>query len=86
MADVFPPSAALVFVTKMSDKLKFTSPSEIQVKNRQKTVRTEEKLHYYVDLKKVNEWLTYAVMLDSLVVAYIQFEIVLTELQKVVGQ
>jgi len=30
--------------------------------------------------------LTYAVMLDSLVVAYIQFEIVLTELQKVVGQ
>jgi len=44
MADVVPPSATLVFVTKMSDKLKFTSPSEIQVKNRQKTVRTEEKL------------------------------------------
>jgi hypothetical protein len=36
MADVVPPSAAFVFVSKMSDKLKFTSPSKIHVKNRQK--------------------------------------------------
>jgi len=34
----------------------------------------------------VNEWLTYVVMLDLLIVAYIQFEIVLTKLQKVVSQ
>jgi len=44
MADVDPPSAALVFVTTISGKLNFTSPNEIQVKNRQKTVCTEGKL------------------------------------------
>ena len=44
MADVVPPSTAFAVVTKMSEKCKSTSPSTIQVKNRQKTIRTEDKL------------------------------------------
>jgi hypothetical protein len=38
MADVVPPSTALAFVIKMSEKCKFTSPSVIQVKSQQKTI------------------------------------------------
>jgi hypothetical protein len=34
----------------------------------------------------MNKWLTYAIVLDLLKVAYIQFEIVLTKLQKVVSK
>jgi len=37
-------------------------------------------------MKKVNELLTCAVMLDSLIVAYLQFVIVVTELKKVLSQ
>jgi len=37
-------------------------------------------------LKEVNKWLTCATMLDSLIVAYIQFDTVLTKLQEVVSQ
>ena len=44
MADVVPPSTALVVVTKVSKKRKSMSPRAIQVKNRHKTIRTEEKL------------------------------------------
>jgi len=44
VADVVPPSTALAVVTKMSEKCKSTSSSAIQVKNRHKTIRTEEKL------------------------------------------
>jgi len=43
-ADVIPPSTPLAFVTKMSEKCKSTSPTPIQMKNRQKTMGTEEKL------------------------------------------
>jgi hypothetical protein len=38
-------STALAFVTNMSEKHKCSSLSAIQVKNRRKTVGTEEKLH-----------------------------------------
>jgi len=34
----------------------------------------------------VNEWLTYAVMLNSLLVVYVQFVIVLIEVYKVLSQ
>jgi hypothetical protein len=44
MADIISPSVALGFVNKMSEECQSTSPSAIQVKNRQKTVSTEEKL------------------------------------------
>ena len=64
MDDVDAPSKALVFVTKMSEKCQSTLPSAIQVKNRQKTVSNEKKL--YVIMKKVIKLLTYAVMLNSL--------------------
>jgi hypothetical protein len=64
MDDVGPPSTALVFVTKISKKCQSTLPSAILVKNRQKTVGNEEKLD--VIMKKVIKVLTYAVMLDSL--------------------
>jgi len=36
-------------------------------------------------LKKVNEMLTYAIMLDSLIVAYVKFMIILTELKGVLS-
>jgi len=38
------------------------------------------------DLKKVNESLTHAVMLELFTVAHIQFVIMLTELKKVLSQ
>jgi hypothetical protein len=50
-------------------------------------VGIEEKLFVISRLeKKVNELLTYAVMLDSLIVVYIQFVILLIELKKVLSQ
>jgi len=38
---------------------------------------------YLADLKKVNELLTYAIMLDMFVVAYIQFVEMLIKLENV---
>jgi hypothetical protein len=37
-------------------------------------------------MKKLNKLFTYAVMLDSFTVAYVQYMIMLTELQKVLSQ
>ena len=44
MAGIVPPSTALAFVTKMSEKGKSTSPCTIQMKNMWKTISIEEKL------------------------------------------
>ena len=55
-ADIVPPSIALAFVTKMSEKCKSTSPSAIQVKNRPKTISTEGKLDVISWLEK-GEWI-----------------------------
>jgi len=44
VADVVPPSTALAFVTKMSEKCKFTSSSAIQVKIGWETISVEGKL------------------------------------------
>jgi hypothetical protein len=45
-------SAALAFLTNMSEKRKSASPSAIQVKNRRKTIGIEEKLHVISQLEK----------------------------------
>jgi hypothetical protein len=52
MADIVSPSVALGFVNKMSEECQSTSPSEIQVKNQQKTISTEEKLDVISQLEK----------------------------------
>ena len=46
----------------------------------------EEKLDIISHLENVNELLTYAVMLDLLILVCVQFMIMLTELQKVLSQ
>jgi hypothetical protein len=72
-------STALAFLTNMSEKHKSTSPSEIQVKHRRKTIGIDEKLHGISRLEKSERIVIYAVMLDLLIVAYIQFVIMLTD-------
>jgi len=52
MANVIPPSTALVVVTKMSEKHKPTFPNAIQVKNHWETVSAEEKLDVISQLEK----------------------------------
>jgi hypothetical protein len=52
MADVVPPSIALAFVTKMSEKHKFISPSAIHKKKWQKKFSTEEKSDIISHLEK----------------------------------
>jgi len=42
--DIVPPTTALAFVTKMSQKNKSTLTSAIQVKNWRKTISVEDKL------------------------------------------
>jgi len=49
-------STALVFLTNMSDKCKFASPSANQVKNWWKTTGNEEKLDIRSQLEK-GEWI-----------------------------
>jgi len=50
--DVVPPSTALAFVTKISEKRKSTSPSAVQLKIRWKIVSIEEKLDTLSQLEK----------------------------------
>jgi hypothetical protein len=71
------------FGYKMNERRKYASPSVMQVKKkRRKTISIEEKLDVIGQLEKGNELLTYAVMLDSRVLAYIQSVIMLIELRK----
>jgi len=56
------------------------------VKIRQKTISVKEKLDIISWLEKSNKLLKYAIMLDSHIVAYIQFVIMLTELKKVLSR
>jgi len=56
VANVIPPSTALVVVTKMSAKHKPTFPSAIQVKNHWEKINTEEKLDVISQLGKC-EWI-----------------------------
>jgi hypothetical protein len=52
VANVIPPLTALAFVTKMSEKHKFTSPNAIQVKIWRQTNSTEEKFDVISQPKK----------------------------------
>jgi hypothetical protein len=81
----FPISIALAFVTKMSEKYKSTLSSAIQAQNWQKALSIEDILSVIRILEKV-ELLTYNVTSDSLIVAYIQFILMLIELQKELRQ
>jgi hypothetical protein len=63
----------------MREKRKSTSPSPMQVKNRPKTINTGEKLDAINRLEKMNKLLTYGVMLDSLIAAFVQLAIMLIE-------
>jgi len=66
----------------MNEKRKSASPSAIQVKNRRKTISTEKEIiRNKLICKRVNELLSYAVVSESLIVAYVQFVIMLTELR-----
>jgi len=67
------------FVTEISEKHQSTSLSAFEVKNWQKAFSTE------ADLIKVNELLTYAIMLGSLIVVYVHFVVMLIELKKVLS-
>jgi hypothetical protein len=51
-------STAFAFLTNISEKHKSTWPSAMQVKNRRKTVGTEEKLDVISQLKK-GEWIVH---------------------------
>lgn len=74
MANLVSSSATLAFLTNMGDKLQSTAPSIIQVKNRQQTVRTEEKLDIIIQLEKGE------LIVDvCLSVVYTQFVIMLIE-------
>jgi hypothetical protein len=74
-------STALASVTNLSEKHKSTSLNAIQVKNQQKTISIDEKLDI-----KVNQLLTYAIMLDSLIVAYFKFMIMPIEWKKMLSE
>jgi len=52
VADVFPYLKALAFVPEKSGKCKSSSPSTIPVRNRRKTISTEEKLEVISRLEK----------------------------------
>jgi len=77
VADVVPPSSTLAFVTLMSEKLKSGSPSEIQVKNRRKTITMEGKLDVIRRIAGICHNVRPAC---SSIRTYVQFVIMLIEL------
>jgi hypothetical protein len=78
-------SPALAFLTNMSEECKFTLHSAVQVKNWRKAIGIEEQSGV-ISFKKVNELLTYTIMLDSFIVVYVLFVIMLIELKKLLSQ
>ena len=56
----------------MSEKCKSASLSAIQMKNRLKKIGIKEKLYVVSWLEKVNMLLQYAIVLDLLMLAYVQ--------------
>jgi hypothetical protein len=75
---VIPCSSSLALGTKISEKHKSASLSVMQVKNRWKTIGIEEKLDIISQLED-GKLLTYAVVLVSLILAYVQSVIMLIE-------
>jgi len=74
------------FGYKMNEKHIYASPSVMQVKKRRKTVSIKEKWDVLGQLEKSNKLLTYAVMLDLLILSCVQSVIMLIELQKGLSQ
>ena len=72
-------ATALAFLANMNEKCKSTSPRAIQVKIQWKTIGIEEKF------EKGEQIIGICIKLDSLVVANIQFLIMLIELKKVLS-
>jgi hypothetical protein len=70
----------------MSEKRQSASPSTAQVKNQRKTIGIEGKLSIIMRRAKGERVVIYAVMLDLLMVSYVQFVIMLTELNIVLSQ
>jgi hypothetical protein len=70
----------------MSEKLKSVSPSAMQVKNREKTIGIEEKLSVIMLREKGERIIDICHMLHSLMVPYIKFVIMLTDIKKVLSQ
>ena len=73
----FPLSTALAFLTKMSEKRRFTSLSAVQVENRRKKINIEEKLDVISRLENGRG------TVDVFHNAYAEFVIMLMELKKV---
>jgi len=88
MADTVLPSTALALLQKMSDTHKSTSATEGQVKNLLKEWRPSEKFvkgnQYWTEIR-CNKPTWKRCTLDSLIVAYVQFVIMLTELHEALG-
>jgi hypothetical protein len=70
----------------MSEKLKSASPSAMQVKNRGKTIGIEEKLSVIMRREKGERIVDICHMSHSLMLSYIKFVIMLTELKEVLSQ
>jgi len=69
----------------LNEKCKSKTSSTLQVKNWQKSIGTEEKLDVMSQPDKGEQILTYAIILDLLIVTYIQFLIMLIDLKKVLS-
>jgi chromatin segregation and condensation protein Rec8/ScpA/Scc1 (kleisin family) len=67
----------------MRGNQKSTPPNAIQVKNWQKIIDIEEKLDVISQLEKDEQILTYDIKLDALILAYVEYVIMLIELKKV---
>ena len=75
-----PPSTALAVLTNMSEKRQSTSRSAIQVKNQRTIIGIPEKLDVMCRREKLNELLTYGIMLCLIYVK------MLIDLQKMLSQ
>ena len=83
MARVIP---LLAFGVKMSEKRKPTSPNAMQVKNWRKTINIEEKLGVISKFAEGDHNFDIRHMLGVLILAYVQFVIMLIALQRVLSQ
>jgi hypothetical protein len=83
MSCVIPPSTPLVFGTKISTTRKSTSYGTMHVKNWQKTTGTKEKSDIISQLKKGEQIVDNAAMSKRLILAFVQFVIMLTKLHEV---
>jgi hypothetical protein len=75
---VIPCSSLLALGTKINEEYRSESPSVMQVKNQWKTISIEEKLDIISQVED-GKFFTYAVVLVSLILAYVQSLVILIE-------